>query len=633
MYTTYFGLKEKPFRLVPDPEFLFLSTSHEEALAHLSYAVSQQEGFAEITGEVGTGKTTLCRSFLEELGPDVETAFIFNSKLDARQLLKAILAELAIDCVTEDTAEMTQALYLFLLEKKAQSKTVVLLIDEAQNLSRKTLEQLRLLSNLETTRNKLLQIILVGQPELSDLLNSYDMRQLRQRINLSCHIRPLSLEETRQYIRHRVNKASAHVRFLFSPRAVNLIYRYAKGTPRLINILCDRSLVAAFSLGKKKVTPDLVKIAFKEVDAGKSRGGRLGSSRRSQKVLAVFALACAGCLAASLFFFFSVTGRSENSLPASPDFSSTPSAQMTPDSAQGLSQNALKPSGPDQGSTRVSIIKEVPPVPLSGQASSAGINLPPPEPQKKRLGSTFQETVRSPMSCKTPKPVPVLSGGKEISSYLAQIVSRATRENVLDLVLSLWAEDADARAFDFDGSGKALSDARFFEIRAMQAKQLKVLHLLGNKNQIKLFNLPAILSFSVNGQTGFLAVTGVERQNLCLIAADDVQHGVKVDLGELAPFLSEDIYIVWKDIFGYAGLISHSSPPAAVISVKLALQQLGFEKIAPTATYDAGLVNAVKTVQKRYGLAPDGLVGPMTKIVLFQELETIKQMREKTDDG
>ncbi len=309
MYTTHFGLKEKPFRLVPDPEFLFLSTSHEEALAHLTYAVSQQEGFVEVTGEVGTGKTTLCRSFLENLDQTVESAFIFNPKLDADQLLKAILAELDIACPAGDAADMTHALYEFLLEKKIQGKSVILLIDEAQNLSRETLEQLRLLSNLETTRSKLLQIILVGQPELSELLNSHEMRQLRQRISLSCRIMPLSRPETFAYITHRVSRVSLNGRELFTHRAVDLIYRYSGGIPRLINILCDRSLVAAFGQGKDLVFPDMVKAACKEVNAGHNRRSMgmfppiIGSGRFWVLICTVMV----ACL--SLVFLFSADGR------------------------------------------------------------------------------------------------------------------------------------------------------------------------------------------------------------------------------------------------------------------------------------------------------------------------------------
>ncbi|MBW2011384.1 MAG: AAA family ATPase, partial [Deltaproteobacteria bacterium] len=191
MYKNFFGFKERPFNLVPDPAYLFLSKSHEEALAHLTYAVVQGDGFVEITGEVGTGKTTLCRAFLESLDDDTKTAYIFNPKLDSIQLLKAINDELGINSDADNTKELIDSLNLFLIEKKTQGKNVILLIDEAQNLTREVLEQLRLLSNLETTKQKLLQVILVGQPELREKLDSHELRQLGQRISLSCQLIPL----------------------------------------------------------------------------------------------------------------------------------------------------------------------------------------------------------------------------------------------------------------------------------------------------------------------------------------------------------------------------------------------------------------------------------------------------------
>ena len=270
MYNGFFGFREKPFKLVPNPEFLFLGRTHEEALAHLTYAVSQGDGFVQITGEVGTGKTTLCRAFLENLDKDVEAAFIFNPKLDSVQLLKAVHIELSIPFTDEDPVSLTNSLNKFLLEKKALGKSVLLLIDEAQNLGRETLEQLRLLSNLETTRSKLLQIILAGQPELCDILDAHEMRQLRQRINLSCHILPLTRKETHNYISHRVNTALRKPETLFTPGAADLIHDYSRGIPRLINIACDRSLLAAYSLNRKKVTPHLIKIAIQELDIRKA---------------------------------------------------------------------------------------------------------------------------------------------------------------------------------------------------------------------------------------------------------------------------------------------------------------------------------------------------------------------------
>ena len=253
MYTTFFGLKEKPFKLVPDPTFLYLGPSHEDALAHLQYAISQGEGFMVITGEVGTGKTTLCRVFLEELSENTRAAFIFNPKLDAIQLLQSINSEFGLSAEADTLRQLMDDLNAFLLENKSLGRNAVLLIDEAQNLSADVLEQIRLLSNLETTREKLLQIILVGQPELRTLLESHDLRQLSQRISLRYNLSPLTRAQTGAYIEHRLGVAAKKPFMPFSSGAVDVIYRHASGIPRLINIACDRAFLKAFNLEKKQI--------------------------------------------------------------------------------------------------------------------------------------------------------------------------------------------------------------------------------------------------------------------------------------------------------------------------------------------------------------------------------------------
>ncbi len=265
MYNKFFGFKEKPFKLVPNPEYLFLSKSHEEALGHLTYAVSQGDGFVEITGEVGTGKTTLCRAFLDGLDESVEAAYIFNPKLDALQLLKTINDEFSISSAPDNIKELIDILNVFLIEQKAAGNKTIVLIDEAQNLSKEVLEQLRLLSNLETTQDKLLQIILVGQPELGEMLGSHELRQLGQRITINCNLSPLSFQETTEYIRHRIALASHRAGPQFDRTAYRAIYKYSRGIPRLINIACDRALLNGFSRNSYNVTGSIAKEAIKEL--------------------------------------------------------------------------------------------------------------------------------------------------------------------------------------------------------------------------------------------------------------------------------------------------------------------------------------------------------------------------------
>lgn len=246
MYLPFFNLREPPFNLTPDPRFLFLSAQHEEALTHLLYGIHERKGFIEITGEVGTGKTVLCRALLERLEKTVATALIFNSYLTKMELLQAITDDFGL--VPRDTTSKgyIDTLNEYLLEEFAAGRNAVVVIDEAQNLEPTVLEQLRMLSNLETERGKLLQIILVGQPELREKLSMPQMRQLEQRIAVRFHIHELTRTETTQYITHRMSVAGAAHTVTWSPRALTLIHQYTGGIPRRINLLCDRILMTAF---------------------------------------------------------------------------------------------------------------------------------------------------------------------------------------------------------------------------------------------------------------------------------------------------------------------------------------------------------------------------------------------------
>jgi general secretion pathway protein A len=301
VYNNFFGFKERPFQLVPNPDYLFLSRSHEEAMAHLKYAINHGDGFVEITGEVGTGKTTLCRAFLDDLDKDTEVAYIFNPRLNAIELLKTINDEFGIPSNANNTKDLIDTLNTFLMEKKSQKKNALLLVDEAQNLGQDVLEQLRLLSNLETNTSKLLQIILVGQPELRNMLDSFELRQLRQRITLSWYLTPMTRKETREYIRHRVNIASKKDEDKFTEMAYRKIYNYSGGIPRLINIVCDRTFLTAFGLNKDKVTGSIAVNAIKEL---KARGGEPHPALSYRKMAVAFlGLLCLLLIAALLFKF------------------------------------------------------------------------------------------------------------------------------------------------------------------------------------------------------------------------------------------------------------------------------------------------------------------------------------------
>lgn len=273
MYTSFFGLNEKPFSISPDPRYLYMSERHSEALAHLIYGIKESGGFIQLTGEVGTGKTTLVRSLLQQLPQNTEVALILNPQLSCVEFLIAIVEELRIGRPSRsaNVKSLITVLNHFLLKNHSRGRRTVLIVDEAQNLAIDVLEQIRLLTNLETTRQKLLQITLIGQPELRKLLDREDMRQLAQRITGRYHLEPLSWEETSAYIEHRLKVAGA-TGPIFTASAREEVFRQSHGVPRIINVVSDRALLGAYTQDQTEVSSTLVRLAAKEVyDTGTKR--------------------------------------------------------------------------------------------------------------------------------------------------------------------------------------------------------------------------------------------------------------------------------------------------------------------------------------------------------------------------
>jgi general secretion pathway protein A len=266
VYREFFGLKEKPFNITSDPNFLFLSRVHKEAFAHLLYGIKERKGFLEITGEVGAGKTTLCRALLGRLDRKTKSAFIFNSTLPELELLEAILEDFGVVVTGRTKVSLLRQLNNFLIEELSGGNNVLLIIDEAQNLKVPMLEEIRMLSNLETEKEKLFQIILVGQPELKAKLNSPELKQLRQRISVRFHITPLEKDEIGDYIYHRLSVAGSGGGIHFSPDAVDRIYRFSGGIPRIINTVCDKALLAAYVAETRRITGDLVERSIREIE-------------------------------------------------------------------------------------------------------------------------------------------------------------------------------------------------------------------------------------------------------------------------------------------------------------------------------------------------------------------------------
>ncbi len=266
MFLDFYELKENPFNVTSDPDFLYLSHTHQEALNHLIYGINERKGFVALTGEVGSGKTTICKALLNQLGDDVQTSFILNPDLPDTQLLKAILNDFGLHTEEDDKLSLVNRLNEFLLNELSFGGNAVLILDESQNLRMSTLETIRLLSNLETQKEKLIQILLVGQPQLKEKLNSPSLLQLRQRLSVRYHVGPLNKREISTYIDHRLKVAGSDGKIVFLKESIEPIYRYSRGVPRLINLICDKSLLRAYAKESFTINKEDVKFAIHELE-------------------------------------------------------------------------------------------------------------------------------------------------------------------------------------------------------------------------------------------------------------------------------------------------------------------------------------------------------------------------------
>ncbi|MDX9785287.1 MAG: AAA family ATPase [Desulfobacterales bacterium] len=541
MYKNHFGFTEKPFQLVPNPAYLFLSKSHEEALAHLNYAIAQGDGFVEITGEVGTGKTTLCRAFVESLNDGTETAYIFNPRLNANELLEAIHDEFGIRYAAGgSTKALVDSLNGFLLEKKAQGKKILLIIDEAQNLSKEVLEQVRLLSNLETSTEKLLQIVLVGQPELADMLNSYELRQLGQRITLSAFLTPLSFADTGRYIQHRLHIAARGVDVPFTHGAVRKIYRYSGGIPRMIHVVSDRALLVAYVLGRNEVTGAIVRTAIREL-AGRE------NAKKNVFLIGRIPLITAVLLGVGVLGAF------------------------------GMREWDIRFSSPDH--PPISAVKEAP---VSTRPSA-----PPVVPRADSSSGLWEELLYT------------------------------DRVEAVSAVFSLWRQTAQIPA-DITA---IRNDPAFFQ-SAAENNGFELYRVEGDLALLPKLNLPAILTCYVPGKESlqYLLLSGMDGGKLVFSTALSAPgKSMALSEPEVAARWSGVAYIPWKNFLGFRGTIPLAASRQSLLMLKGLLKEIGFNDMTPGPEYDEGTRLAVKEIQKKYGIEVDGLVGSLTKILLYNE--------------
>jgi general secretion pathway protein A len=596
MYKNFFNFRERPFKLVPNPAYLFLSKSHEEVLAHLTYAVIQGDGFVEITGEVGTGKTTLCRAFLENLDNNTKAAYIFNPNLNSIQLLKAINDEFGIASDADNTKDLIDRLNSFLIAKKAQGKNVILIIDEAQNLTTEVLEQLRLLSNLETSRDKLLQIILVGQPELGEKLDSHELRQLDQRITLKCQLVPLSYKEVQEYIQHRINIASRKAGIQFTGAAYRSIYHYSKGIPRLINIVCDRALLTAFVLDRQMISGKIAKAAIREL--GVSGDMKRRDLQNRKRLILIFFLLCIGIFVVMVFRSGFFDQNTILSSPASPtpasDSTSVDAADKPPDKSPDKAMN----TAPDETPAEVSV---------TAQTKTPA-----------KVSVTAQAKVADKTQAKAPvlkEPRTVMESVRDLEGLLEKLDRFYSRKAALKVAMDLWGAESEMGRH-LDGMS---DDYAFFQLAAAQ-NGLLIRRIKGHFNAVKKLNLPAILAFYLPGGRPpvYLALHGIDDGKIALRGGHK-DISIALEPADLESYWLGEAYIPWKNFFSLKGTIPLDSPKDSIITLKMLLRDIGFNAVEISPFYDENTRQAVKHIQGKYGIHMDGVVGSTTKIALYNE--------------
>jgi general secretion pathway protein A len=391
MYLTFFGFREKPFNLTPDPKFLYLNASYREALAALRYGINERKGFVSLVGEAGTGKTTLLRRLLAELGSDIRSVLILNPAVDFDELLVFILTDLGhAPPPGTPKLQLLQALNAELLDTLARGGNVVVLIDEAQDLSIPVLEELRLLSNLETAKEKILQFVLAGQPELDGMLARPELRQLRQRIAVPARLRPLGKGEVAAYVAARISAAGGDARGIFAPSALRQLYQFSRGVPRLVNVACDSALVTAYAAGTRLVDGKIMREAIRDLRRGPYRVSAFARWRTRIATVAVAGVVGAAMgLGASRLANGPLMHRraGETSVPAGGATPQELPRQLSSGGAapDGAEPQAVQPAGSEQAGTRATDVPQgaeaVPTPALATAALAAAVGATPAPPE------------------------------------------------------------------------------------------------------------------------------------------------------------------------------------------------------------------------------------------------------------
>lgn len=652
MYKAHFGLSERPFSIAPDPQFLYMSRQHKEAMAHLSYGVQQGGGFILLTGEVGTGKTTLCRNLLKRLPDDVDVALILNAAAQEDELLQSIADELNIAYEKNDSQKtLLNRLNQYLLESFSNKRKTVLIIDEAQLLSRDVLEQVRLLTNLETTKNKLLQIILIGQPELNDVLKRQDLRQLAQRVTARYHLNSIQREDMTDYVTYRLKIAGCTVP-IFTRQALNKIFRLTKGIPRLINVLCDHALIAAYSKDSHLVDTKIVKQAAQDMllleDSSTSTALFFGRYAKPA-LLALGAVVLGGAV---LWGVSSGAPKWFSMQPAAPDVTTTQVTVIESDKANAAKPVVVAPTDA-QAESFIHVDKnadnvadeEVDGIVADGfnvndraestnatatDSAALVVDLANVEAGDLGLESVESASVEAEsITTELAELNAVTSAGldqgsvPQLNDVLSDEGGQAS-ERVRILPLSAMLEDVQAEtariqafrqlAFIWD---RPLPDIMLNDF-CVEVRNLKLDCLTGENDPldaVAAYNRPVILVLENNTGLHRVILRGLGQNAAQVQFGDDV---VQVPRAQLESLWTGRYLLYWQPpAVGYR-LFQQGNSGSKVVwlrqQIHYALLQTGQDGLADTVTqtYDAQLTSVVQDIQRAAGIIADGQVGVQT---------------------
>lgn len=574
VYQDFFGFSEKPFDLTPDPKYLYLSPKHKEVLAHLVYGLQENNGFLKIIGEVGTGKTMICRSFLRELRADFNIAYIFNPCINELELLQTINTELGISGKSKSRKKLVDILNGFLLEERAKGHRVVVIIDEAQDLQPNVLEQLRLLSNLETDTEKLIQIVLIGQPELDKVLAKEGLRQLRQRITIKWELLPLNLEETRGYIQHRLNIALGKGKVRFSRQAAETVFRYSRGIPRMINVVADRTLLIAFTQSTKKITPKIVKLAVSDI------GELVPLQSWADKF---WKLVLPSALVAGLAFF-------AINFFALPDHEKSTSGGK--DIPALIQENPMDLSAPGQLVPRAPVAAVIPPAPPVIEVL----------PKAEMVNSTPQRRIPSngPLNIFDPE---------KLVTYLSSLTLVESKLEAVKWILDAWNVSPE------DMQGLNETDLEMIE----EDYQLSSFEVNGTLERLKSLNYPAFLEIALpNAQgTKYLALVSIQGDTGIFGSVDKIEMPLSI----IDSLWTRKAIILWKDFENLPESLRAGFQGKEAIWLQKNLRLLGYFQGREALLYGPKTIQAVMSLQRNNNIKDDGVFNTDSKLLLYNLLQ------------